>query len=452
MPLFIKNCLRQEKFYIMNADNVRNEVKKTIEKFADDIIAVGEHIWKNPEPGYREVQTSAFLVDKLEKLGLKVRTGLAVTGFRADIDTGRPGPTVAILGELDSLILPNHPECDKSTGAIHACGHNSSAASLYGAAVGLIKSGVLDSMCGKIAFIGCPAEEGIELDYRKTLIADGKIKSIAGKSQLIREGVFDDVNIAYMHHLGTAFAFNGSNGAINKKIIFRGKSCHAAAPQGGKNALNAMTLALNAIAMLRESYSNDKYIRIHGIVNNGGDSVNIIPDVITMEYMLRAIEVDQMLELNKRFDNAIIYAAKAAECEAEIESLNGYMPTICSAELEAVMKEATNYLHPEVDVSQFIPPGAGSTDMGDVSMIVPAIHAHAPGAKGLCHGIDYGIADKYASYIDTSILNAIIALDLLFGDGAKGAEVAATQKDLMSVEEYIKTIDSINGVISSLDF
>lgn len=435
----------------MDITAARNQVKNTVEKFAEEIISVGEHIWKNPEPGYREVQTSAFLVDKLEKLGLKVKTGLAVTGFRADIDTRRPGPTVAILGELDSLILPNHPDCNKKTGAIHACGHNSSAAALYGAAVGLIKSGVLDSMCGKIAFIACPAEEGIELDYRKQLIADGKIKSIAGKSQLIREGVFDDVNIAYMHHLGTFYGFYGSNGAINKKITFHGKSCHAAAPHSGKNALNAMTLALNAVAMLRESYSNDSYIRIHGIVTSGGDTVNIIPDTVTMEYMLRAIKVDQMLELNKRFDNAVIYAAKAAECEVDIESLNGYMPMLCSQELENVMKQSTKFVCPDADVDRFIPPGAGSTDMGDVSLVVPAIHAHIPGACGVCHGADYGIADKKAAYTDPSAFNAIIALDLLFGDGDAGRKVAETQKDLMSVDEYIKTIDSINGVVSSLD-
>ena len=89
----------------MEINKVLASVKNTIEKYSGEIKEVGEHIWKNPEPGYREVQTSAYLVKKMETLGLKVKTGLAMTGFRADLDTGRPGPVLAILGEMDSLIL-----------------------------------------------------------------------------------------------------------------------------------------------------------------------------------------------------------------------------------------------------------------------------------------------------------------------------------------------------------
>ena len=141
--------------------------------------------------------------------------------FRADIDTGRPGPTVAILGELDSLIIPSHPECDKETGAVHSCGHNASATALFGAAVGLIDSGAVSDLCGKIALIGAPAEEGIEMDYRKSLIDEGKISFIAGKPQLISEGVFDDVDVSYMHHLGgKKFGYNDHNGCVNKRIVF----------------------------------------------------------------------------------------------------------------------------------------------------------------------------------------------------------------------------------------
>ena len=435
----------------MNINDIRRNLKETIQEYADEIISVGEHIWKNPEPGYREFKTSEFLADKFRALGLEVRTGLAITGFRADLDTGRPGPTVAILGELDSLILPNHPQCDKTTGAVHACGHNSSAASFYGAALTLIKSGAVKHLCGKIAFIATPAEEGIELDYRKSLIKQGKIKSIAGKSQLIREGVFDDIDIAYMQHLDKSFTVNGSNGAINKKIIFHGKSCHAAAPEDGRNALNAMTLALNAIALLRESYSKDSYIRIHGIITNGGDTVNIIPDTVTMEYMLRAIKPEQLLELNERFDKVVMYAAKAAECEAEIESLNGYMPIKCNEELAKVMVESARYIYDDNLIRADLPPGEGSTDMGDVSLVVPAIHAHAPGADGVCHGTDYFIADKTQAYVNTSLLNAIIAVDLLAGDGETGRKIAATRKNCMTTAEYIKFIDSINGIKSSTE-
>lgn len=422
-----------------------------IENNKEKIIATGDHIWNNPEPGYREFKTSEYLANQLRELGLEVKTGLAVTGFRADIDTGRPGPTVAVLGELDSLILPNHPQCCKATGAVHACGHNSSAASLYGTAVGLLKSGVLEHLCGKIALIATPAEEGIELDYRKSLMAEGKIRSIAGKSQLIREGVFDDVDISYMHHLSTRHGYNDHNGCVNKKITFHGKSCHAASPQRGNNALNASTLALNAIAMLREVYSNDAYVRIHGIITNGGDTVNIIPDTVTMEYMLRAPSVEKILNLNERFDKVVMYAAKAAECEATIETVNGYMPLYDDAELGKVLEDVVKFVKPDADFDANTNFLSSCTDMGDVATVIPAVHAYAMGGGGVGHGITYHIANKEQAYVESSIFNTLIAVDLLYKDAEVGKKIAAKKKDLMPIPEYIKVIDSINKTVSSTD-
>ena len=433
----------------MELKDILSSVKETITRYASDIKEVGEHIWKNPEPGYREEKTSAYLSGKFEELGLKVKRNLAMTGFRADIDTGKPGPVLAVLGELDSLILPNHPECDKKTGAVHACGHNASSANLYGTAVGLVKSGALDSMCGKIAFIATPAEEGIEMDYRTSLIRQGKIGSIAGKSQLIREGVFDDVDLSYMHHLSSKFGYNDHNGCINKKITFRGKSCHAASPQRGINALNASTLALNAIAMLRESYSNDPYIRIHGIITNGGDSVNIIPDKVTMDYMLRGPSVETMLSLNERFDHAVLYAAKAAECEATVESLNGYMPMLDNEELGRLLGKTAEELFPGIQYDYNRTFYASSTDMGDVGTVVPAVHGYTPGAKGTGHGVDYGIADPQAAYVDSSLLSAVFAVKLLYGDAAPARKIAAKRDGLLSIPEYIRVIDKINQTHSS---
>ena len=429
---------------IVELNDIISSVKKTIARNAESIKEVGEHIWKNPEPGYREEKTSAYLSGKFEELGLTVRRHLALTGFRADLDTGKPGPVLAVLGELDSLILPNHPECDRKTGAVHACGHNASCASLYGTAVGLLRSGASDAMCGKIAFIATPAEEGIEMDYRTALIRQGKIASIAGKSQLIREGVFDDVDLAYMHHLSSKFGYDDHNGCINKKITFRGKSCHAASPQKGINALNASTLALNAIAMLRESYGNNAYIRIHGIITGGGDSVNIIPDKVTMDYMLRAPSPEQMLELNDRFDRAVLYAAKAAGCEATVESFNGYMPLLDNHDLGHLLGETAEELFPGIEYDYNGTFEAASTDMGDVGTVIPAVHGYTPGRKGTGHGIDYGIADPEAAYVASSLLSSVFAVKLLYGDAAPAKKIAAQRDGLLSIPEYIRTIDRIN--------
>ena len=435
----------------MELEKVLSAVKETVGRNAADIIEVGEHIWKNPEPGYREVNTSDYLAGKFEALGMSVKRGLALTGFRADLDTGKPGPVLAVLGEMDSLILPNHPQCDKKTGAVHACGHNASSASLYGTALTLLKSGALQSMSGKIAFIATPAEEGIEMDYRSGLIKQGKIGSIAGKSQLIREGVFDDVDLSYMHHLSSRFGYNDHNGCLNKKITFRGKSCHAASPQRGINALNASTLALNAIAMLRESYSNDAFIRIHGIITNGGDSVNIIPDNVTMDYMLRAPSLEKMLTLNDRFDRAVMYAAKAAECEAVIESLNGYMPLLDNHDLGVMLGKTAEELFPGITYDYNSTFFASSTDMGDVGTVIPAVHGYTPGGSGSSHGITYQIASPEDAYVKSTLLNASLAVKLLYGDAEPARKIAAEREGLISIPEYIKTIDRINRTVSSED-
>ncbi|MBQ9337005.1 MAG: amidohydrolase [Lentisphaeria bacterium] len=435
----------------MELEKVLSAVKETVGRNAADIIEVGEHIWKNPEPGYREVKTSDYLAGKFEALGMSVKRGLALTGFRADLDTGKPGPVLAVLGEMDSLILPNHPQCDKKTGAVHACGHNASSASLYGTALTLLKSGALQSMSGKIAFIATPAEEGIEMDYRSGLIKQGKIGSIAGKSQLIREGVFDDVDLSYMHHLSSRFGYNDHNGCLNKKITFRGKSCHAASPQRGINALNASTLALNAIAMLRESYSNDAFIRIHGIITNGGDSVNIIPDNVTMDYMLRAPSLEKMLTLNDRFDRAVMYAAKAAECEAVIESLNGYMPLLDNHDLGVMLGKTAEELFPGITYDYNSTFFASSTDMGDVGTVIPAVHGYTPGGSGSSHGITYQIASPEDAYVKSTLLNASLAVKLLYGDAEPARKIAAEREGLISIPEYIKTIDRINRTVSSED-
>ncbi len=430
---------------------IRLAVKAAIEEAKDEIIEIGRHIWQNPEPGYREFKTSAYLVDKLTKLGLSVKTGLGLTGFRADIDTGRPGPTLAILGELDSLIIPSHPECDKQTGAVHSCGHNASATSIIGAAVGLLASGVLDTLCGKIALIGTPAEESIEMDYRKSLIDAGKLHCIAGKAELLYEGVFNDVDVSFMHHLGGKFGYNDHNGCVNKRIIFHGKSCHAASPHNGVNALNASSLAQNAIAFMREAYSNTDKIRIHGIISNGGDAVNVIPDKVTMEYMLRAPSVKEIVALNNRFDHIVMHAAHAAECTATIETVNGFMPLFDDNALGALDKEVVQYLVPGADYDANSSFMSSCTDMGDVATVIPAIHGYVPGAGGTGHGKDYHVVDEYSAYVVNSQVNTLLAVELLYGDAEKGRAIAAHKKELMSIKEYVKLIDSLNQTIESTD-
>ena len=427
----------------MSKEALFQQSDRAIEQNAEKIIDIARDLWQNPETGYREIRSSRVLVNALQQLGFTVKTDLAVTGFRADLDTGKPGPTIAIMGEYDALLIPSHPEA--VDGKAHSCGHNTSAAGLIGTAIGLQAAVNSGGLCGKIAFIGTPAEEGIELEYRQSMVTAGKIRSIAGKSQLIRERVLDDVDIAFMHHISNKFGFNDHNGSVCKKIIFSGKSCHASAPQNGINALNAMNLALHAIALLRESYSNSDKVRFHGIVSDGGQSVNILPDRVEMDYMLRAETVEKLVELNRRFDNAVKYSALAAECACDITTMHYSMPLYDDLQLGKELENVVRELFPDADYDFNRVFYASCTDMGDVATVIPAVHGYVPGMRGTAHGKDFFIDDYYAATVVPARINARLAIELLRDNAAKGRIIAAGKDKLMSIDEYIKIIDGLSG-------
>ncbi|NLZ62186.1 MAG: amidohydrolase [Lentisphaerae bacterium] len=429
---------------------VRKAVLAAIDQHREQIIAIGEYVWRNPEAGYREFKTSQKAAEVLESLGLSVKKKLGVTGLRADLDSGRPGPVLAVLGEMDALILPSHPESDESTGAVHACGHNCHITAMLGAAIGLCHSRAADALSGKIAFIANPAEECIEFASRLQLMAKKKILAIGGKCDQILRGVFRDVDMAIMNHVGTGenYGAAGHNGFIVKNVIFHGKSCHAAWPARGVNALNAATLAQNAVAMLRETFT-DSSIRVHGIMTNGGDVVNIIPDNVRMEYMLRADSLDKIKHLSQLFDQAMLGAAMALGAQAEIITTPGYMTMENDEALGEVFRDAVHLLHPEAVVNINTGFSTGSTDMGDVSHIMPAIHASVPGTGGTGHGIDYHVADPEKAYIENAKILALMAVELLYGNADKGREIAARRCGCISQEQYRAEIAELSYVSKS---
>ena len=429
----------------MTKNDIAQISDNAIRTVGDHLISISQDIWKHPETGYREERTSALLVAEFEKLGIPVKKGLAMTGFRAELDSGKPGPVVAIFGEMDALLIPSHPEA--VDGKAHSCGHNISGVNMLGAAIGLKAAMETGELCGKVVFIASPAEEGIELEYRKNLIEQGKIRYVAGKPQLISEGVLDDVDIAYMLHLSNGYGFNDHNGSVCKKIIFKGKSCHASRPHAGINALNGMNLALHALGLLRESYSNSDKIRFHGIVSEGGQSVNVIPDHVVMEYMLRAETVDALVGLNKRFDNAVLHAGLAAECEVEIQTVHYSMPLYDDLDLGKVHQDVVAEVAPgeEFDFnSSFY---ASCTDMGDIGTIIPSIHGYIPGMKGTSHSNDYYVADYDTAIVTGSRINARAAIELLADDAAIGRKIAAKKASLMPVKEYLSVIEALSTTV-----
>ena len=146
-----------------------NTMLQAIDGYKDPILAAERHIWKNPETGYKEWKTHAYMKEHFEALGYTVTEAGNIPGFWTDVDTGRPGPTIAVFGEMDSLIIPTHPECDPATGNVHACGHHCQCAALLGIAAGLKAPGALDGLVGRIRLIAVPAEELIEVGWRRQL-------------------------------------------------------------------------------------------------------------------------------------------------------------------------------------------------------------------------------------------------------------------------------------------
>ena len=404
----------------MQKEELKAKVFAAIDANAEKIIEIGETIWKNPEPGYREYKTAALTADILKSLGLPTQEKLGLTGVRSDMTFTEDGPAIAILGEMDSLILPTHPECDPETGAVHSCGHNASMAGMLGAAIGLSAAGIDSELAGKIAFIAVPAEECIEIEKR----------------------------LSMMLHSGSSYAYGTHNGFITKKVTFKGFSCHAAAPGGGINALHAMTLAQSAVGLLRERWAGMNHtIRIHGIVTAGGDVVNIIPDKCKMEFLVRANKIETLKTLHKEFDRAMCGAAMAVGAGVEIETIPGYMPQYDDNELEQFYCENSAFLDPETP-NHGSHARCSSTDMGDLSTIMPTLHGYTAGAAGTGHGVSYRIADKEKAYVVNAKILAGIAVDLLWDNAAAAKRIAAKREGKLSIKEYIALTDSLNAKVT----
>ena len=263
------------------------------------------------------------------------------------MDTGRPGPTVAVMGEMDSLICATHPDADPETGYVHACGHCCQAAGLLGLAAALTEPGVLDGWSGKIRLMAVPAEELIEVEFREELRKKGIIKYFGGKVEFMYRGYLDDVDMAFMIHNTSGVGahagsiIKGSNGCMAKTFTFHGKSSHAGgAPHNGINALYAANQALGTVNALRETFQDNDCIRFHPIITNGGTVVNAIPEAVTIETYVRGATMESILENNEKINRAIAGSAAALGAGVTITDRPGYSPRKQDMGMMLVAKEA----------------------------------------------------------------------------------------------------------------
>src|SRR3989454_8937343 len=429
----------------MTRDEVKQRVGEAIERHADAIVAVGEAIRRHPELGFKESRTAALVEAKFRELGLAPRSGLALTGVRADVAGGAgPGPTFALLGELDALVVAGHPEADPSTGAVHACGHNAQIAGLVGAAIGLVTTKALDGLAGRVAFMAVPAEEGGDLEWRLNEVREGRLEFLGGKCELLRLGHLDDVDLAMMIHTtprpedGVACVPGSNNGRFGKTARFLGRAAHAGgAPHLGVNALYAAQIALTAINALRETFRDDDTIRVHPILTHGGSQVNVIPGEARLETYVRGRTLEGIRDANAKVDRALRAGALALGASVEIETLPGYLPLRTDPTMARAFRQNADGLF-RAGACGHAGHRTGSTDMGDLSQVIPVLHPYMGGARGSGHGADYGIADPHLAYVMPARAMAAMVIDLLW-DGAAGArEVVASARPGMTRQGYVE--------------
>lgn len=421
--------------------------EKYVEPHRQLILDAMDYIWKNPEPGYKEWETHSYLEEAYAKLGYALTLAGDIPGFYTEIDTGRPGPTVAVFGELDSLVNAGHPDADPETGAVHCCGHCAQSAALLGLAAALTEPGVLDGLSGKIRLVAVPAEELIEVEYRTQLREKGIIRYFGGKQEFLYRGMLDGVDLAFMQHtaVGTAASVTGRwNGCIAKTITYEGVSAHAGgSPHQGVNALYAANLGLNAINALRETFQDDSHIRVHPIITSGGQAVNAIPASVRLESYVRGKTVEDIVTVNRKVNRALAATAAAMGGNVHLTDVPGYMPEVDDRNMLELAGQAMKLFFDEV----YVRPEActtGCTDMGDVSCVMPSTQFHIPGAGGKSHGEDYRIADPESAAVKAAKVQLVLLAMLLKDDAAEAKRILAEHKPVFaSKEAYFEAMDNM---------
>ena len=424
-------------------------ILQAVEAHQDTILAAERYIWKNPETGFKEWKTHAYLKSKYEELGYTVTEAGNIPGFWTEVDTGRPGPRIALFGELDALIIPAHPECDPETGVVHACGHHCQSAALLGVAAALKMPGVLDGLCGSIRLIAVPAEESEELDFRKQLKKQGVIRYLTGKPEFMSRGALDGVDMAIIIHTAVdetgLVCGAGSNGVILKEATFWGVGAHSAgSPHMGINALHAATCALHATGALRETFPDGDHVRFHPIITKGGDAISTIPDRVVVESYIAASSLEAIARENLKINRAFAGAAAAMGAKVTLEDQHGYAPMSDDPTLKALLYQVGVEILGEENLHFNSAWGSGCSDMGDVSCVMPVIHPEIGGASGTDHSKDYYISDPVMACVVNAKLQCALVVRLLENDGAEARRVRANaRQDYPTIPEYLAKIDAL---------
>ncbi len=434
-------------------DHIEQKILQIIDKNAPRLQALAEDIFDHAEQGFHEYRTAKLAADFLRELGLEPTEGLAITGVKASI--GQGGPNVALVGELDGLSCPTHPHATEQ-GFAHACGHYAQMVSILGAALALCDPEVKAALGGTATIFAVPAEEFLDASVRAEVKQSHGVRYSGGKSELIRLGAFDDIDMAITDHSLMAGRDSGADlmlgnsacsGFVGKTVYIHGKAAHAAAaPHAGVNALNAASLGMAALGMIRETFQEKDYVRVHPYIRKGGEAINIVPSEVVVDMMVRASNLPAIEETSKKVDRAFRGAAMAIGADCEIVDAQGYMPVKETAPCELLWQAAQPLIDRGVNTVS-IPLGqqnTASTDVGDLQAIMPVLNFTFGGTKGALHSQDFAVTDPYIANLMPAQMMALTAYHLLKDGAAEAKKMLAEQKPAMTKQEYLDYVEAMH--------
>ena len=395
----------------LSTEELKTRICDYLDELAPRLIQISHTIHANPEIAFEEHESMKLLADTAESNGYSVQRGVAGldTAFVAQSSQGE-GPTVAFLAEYDAL-----------PGLGHACGHNIIGTAAIGAALAM--QAIREEMGGTIKLIGTPAEEGG-----------------GGKVIMAEHNIFDGLDAAMMVHPGTKAMTTRTTLAANRITFeFFGKSAHAASrPFDGINALDACIQTFNNINALRQHLKPK--VRIHGIITHGGDAPNIVPEYTRAKFSVRAADSDYSFEVLQKVIACAEAGALAAGATMKYQHTMHYAQRIANPTLARLFGDNISTLGEEVQEPAPDEP-MGSSDMGNVSQIVPSIHPYVtvapPGVGG--HTPEFAEAAK-STWGDQALMRSAKAMAMTAVDLMTQPHLLAQAK-----AEFVVGVDSMDA-------
>lgn len=435
-------------------DRMEEKIISILDEHADELQALAQDLFHHAEQGYHESRTAQIVADYLKKLGLEPREGLAITGVKAAIGKG-DGPNVALIGELDGLACPTHPDATPE-GFAHSCGHYAQIVCMLGAALALSDPEVAASLDGTATIFAVPAEEFQDASVREEVRNTHDVHCAGGKCELLRRGEFDDVDLAITTHshmvgrdsdIDLLLGNSACTGFIGKTVYLHGRAAHAAAaPHLGANALNAACLGMSALGMIRETFEEKDCIRVHPYIRKGGEAINIVPSEVVVDMMVRANNQQALEKVSVKVDNCFRGAAMAIGCEAEIVNAQGYMP--CPERLpEEILWDTARLLGEGIKVDS-VPAGrcnTASTDVGDLFAVMPVLNFTFGGSVGDLHSKDYKVSNPETAHILPAKMMALLTYRLLKDGGTEAKKLADGYHAPYTLDGYKEYVRSISG-------